>query len=169
MENFIEKAAEGSQQRRRLPVSGLLEIENLTGERTPIIRLFEHWQNGLDLTSNSWIDVTPENPYHFILCNHSGRLVGGMSNFPVASYPFKMHAQACAAEYLACKTEARPVAHYVNQNLAGYHREYVRLMVPIVDVRGNVSKIVYAFRHILASLDIDGTPPVTVVRRPQSD
>ncbi len=131
-----------------MSVSNLLKVESLTGEPTQVIRLFEQWCDNGDLRSYAWIDVTPDNPFNFVLHNHPGNFVGDLSNSVLNAYPYRMHARSCAAEYLECKTEAQPVAHYVNQELSGNHREYVRLMIPILNADGRVSKIVYAFRHI---------------------
>ncbi len=147
MEKFIERSAEGTQERQRLSVSGILDVEKLTGERTPLVRLYERWRDNSDLRGFSWIDVTADNPFNFVLHNHRGTFIGGLSNLVLNEYPFQMQVRSCAAEYWECKTEAQPVAHYVNQELDGRQREYVRLMIPITGAYGKVAKIVYAYRH----------------------
>ena len=76
-----------------------------------------------------------------------------MSNERIGSYPYKMHARACATEYLDCKTEAQPIAHHLNQVLAGYRREYVRLMILVFNPKGKVSRIVYAHRYISSAFE----------------
>jgi len=144
---FIEQSAEGIQERRRLSVFNILEMENLIGRPTSLIRLYEQWHDKSDLREFAWIDASPDNPFNFVLHNHPGNFVGNLSNHVLNEYPFRMHARSCAAEYWECKTEAQPAAHYFNQELGGQQREYLRLMFPIVDACGKVTKIVYAVRH----------------------
>lgn len=147
MEKYFEHSAEGTQDRRRLSVSSLLKVESLTGQPTEIMRLLEQWRDDCDLRGFSWMDVTADNPYHFVLQNHAGLFVGDLSNHALNEHPFRMQARSCAAEYWECKSEAQPVAHYVYQELGGRQREYVRLMIPVIGAYGKVVKIVYALRH----------------------
>lgn len=148
MTSLIEKCQEGSQERRRLSLSNILKVEDMAGGHTPIRDLYEQWRNGADLDDVRWIDVTSNNPYDFVIHNHPGTVIGGRSEIVIKEYPVRMQARSCAAEYWECKTEARPIAHYVNQEFNGLQREYVRLMIPIAGPSGKVRKIVYAVRHL---------------------
>lgn len=148
MAKFFENCFEGSQERRQLSLSGILKLEKLAGGESPIRALYEKWRCGGDLEGVRWIDVSADNPFEFVIHNHPGTVVGGRSDIVLKDYPVRMQARSCAAEYWDCKTRAQPAAHYVNQEFHGLHREYVRLMIPLVDPGGLVRRIVYAVRHL---------------------
>lgn len=144
------------------------EIDLKTGGDTVVKSLFKYWharcQNGrppladefvprsvLDPTESrwvSWVDVNQENPFNFTLFDHPGAHVGDLSNRALISLPLKPHAARCAFEYEFCKRTQQPLYHELTQTVDGWHRSYVRLLLPTVDKSGNVQKLFYATRYL---------------------
>jgi hypothetical protein len=110
----------------------------------------------------SWIDTTADDPMEFILWDHcpspvpglgeelSGRSLGDVREAP-------LHFSACAIEYLYCKHERTPMYHEIEQILCGYKRHYTRIMVPVADENGSVSRIYYAIRCLRATRRVKQT------------
>ena len=102
----------------------------------------------------SWIDVTPEDPLNFVLHDHRGAAIENMSGKPLREVPYKIHMTACAAEYIRCKSFMQPMYHEIDQNIGPISRQYVRLLLPVMDRKRRVSKLFHAGRSIF--LDIRG-------------
>jgi hypothetical protein len=99
----------------------------------------------------AWIDTTREDPTQFIIWEHPECRIPGLgaelsgkllNDIPEA----QLHVSACAIEYLYCKHERIPMYHEIDQILCGYRRHYTRLLVPLADEDGSVSRLFYAVR-----------------------
>jgi hypothetical protein len=90
----------------------------------------------------SWVETSDPNPENFILRNHCGgsmlSLYGSMEGTRLADYPNRMHRDATMAEYQLCKQLRRPLYNEFNQILAGVTRHYRRILMPLLDERGEV-------------------------------
>lgn len=172
-EKFIENGADGSQERIRVSPDRLLSLENGFAAQngiaiSPITALHEFWstcRHGRSVprfevfneqcrwSANpalriSYIDVRHDNPWHYVLTDHDGLAFGSLSGKALSEYPIHQHAKSCALEYLECKSFGLPVAHYVDQQMGGIEREYVRLLLPLADRDNQVTKLAYAYRHL---------------------
>ena len=131
-----------------------LIFERLSGQKSPIKDAYLRWrQNDSGLCrALSYFDVTPENPMSFTFHNYTGQTYRSLANegveFRHFRTPFKKHASDCAMEYLACKETAEPSAWLIEQQAGRLRREYYRIMMPLEDAGGNVTKVAYAFRHL---------------------
>ena len=100
----------------------------------------------------SWVETSDPNPENFILRNHCGgamlSLYGSMEGTRLGDYPNRMHRDATMAEYQLCKQLRRPLYHEFNQILAGIPRHYRRILMPLLNERGEVVRIAYSFRTI---------------------
>lgn len=159
-----------AQERRMLKLEQLpdREVDRDTGGDTTLASLFKYWQDKrhlgrLPLSETfepsavftpeemrwvSWIDVRAENPFNFVLHNHPGQLFGDFSNTALRDYPHKSQSTCCAFEYDDCKRTQQPAYHEVNQRIGGYHRQYVRVLLPTADRAGKVTKLFYATRYL---------------------
>jgi hypothetical protein len=75
-------------------------------------------------------------------------LYGSMEGTRLGDYPNRMHRDATMAEYQLCKQLRRPLNNKFNQILAGVTRHYRRILMPLLDERGDVVRIAYSFRSI---------------------
>lgn len=170
LENVTEFRGSIFQERRMLQIDQMFdrEISLETGEDTVVKSLFQYWharcRNGrLPLADGfapkavldpinarwvSWVDVAHDNPLNFVLFDHPGAYVGNFSNRALISHPFKPHAARCAFEYEFCKRTQQPLYHELTQTVDGWHRSYVRLLLPTVDKSGKVQKLFYATRYL---------------------
>lgn len=158
------------QERRMLQIEQMLDREIVlqTGKNTAVRSLFEYWRsrhrngclpsehefapktalNPKDARWVSWVDVTQDNPINFVLHDHPGAYVGNFSRKALISHPFKAHAVRCAFEYEFCKRMQQPIYHEISQTVGGWHRSYVRLLLPTVGKTGKVQKLYYATRYL---------------------
>lgn len=94
-----------------------------------------------------WIDTTPEDPNNFIMQDHPNNRIAGLgrelSGKVLSEFPNKMHAKSLVLEYLRRKRWKVPLYHEIDQVINGVARHYTRLMVPLVDEAGNVTRIFY--------------------------
>lgn len=101
----------------------------------------------------SWIDTRAEDPMDFIIREHSANKFPGygveLSDQPLSKFPDPLHAFSCAAEYLFCKADRKPVYHEIQQITGGIRRHYTRIMLPFDGGDGIVSRVHYAVRHIM--------------------
>ena len=95
-----------------------------------------------------WIDATPENPLIFVFRDRFSVCFPDTSGKRLREIPNKMHVSACAAEYIRCKSFMQPMYHEIDQILGRISRHYVRLLVPVTDRKGRVSKLYNANRLI---------------------
>jgi len=170
LERVTEQRGGIVQERRMLRIEQMLdrEINHQTGKDTTVKSLFKYWhathQNGhlpsaaafsprallepKDARWVSWIDVTQENPFNFVLYDHPGAFFGNFSCTALLRHPFKLHAARCAFEYELCKRTRQPIYHEITQTVGRSHRSYVRLLLPTVDKSGKVQKLFYATRYL---------------------
>ena len=152
-------SANGWQRRTRIRVDTLLSMENavferLSGKESPIKRAYLQWRQGDSglCESLSYFDVTPEDPMAFTFHNYTSQTFRSPDNEGTQlrdfRLPFDRHASDCAMEYLTCKETAAPSAWLIEQQAGGLRREYYRIMMPLEDAGGNVTKVAYAFRHL---------------------
>jgi len=102
----------------------------------------------------SWVDATPEDPRYFLMARHPKSPIPGMgmelSGKRLMDIPNPMHAQSTFIEYLRCKRWRTPMFHEIEQILDGYQRHYYRLLLPLANERGEVTRIVY-MNHFLTA------------------
>jgi hypothetical protein len=170
LERVIEDRDGIVQERRMLQIEQMLdrEINLQTGKNTAVKSLFQYWHeshrngrlpsedeftpkavlNPADAGWLSWVDVTQEDPFNFVLHDHPGAYVGDFSHKALISHPFKPHAVRCAFEYEFCKRTQQPIYHEITQTVGRWHRSYVRLLLPTVDKTGKIQKLFYATRYL---------------------
>ncbi len=94
-----------------------------------------------------WIDSSAEDPNNFVMRDHPDNPIQGfgreLSGKVLAEFPSKMHAKSLMLEYLRCKRWKVPLYHEIDQVINGIGRHYTRLMVPLVDQTGTVTRIYY--------------------------
>lgn len=97
--------------------------------------------------SVGWIDASAEDPQDFVMRNHPENPVFGLgrelNDRNLSEFPNKMHAKSLILEYLRCKRWKVPLYHEIDQVIGGIGRHYTRLMLPLVDETGNVTRIYY--------------------------
>lgn len=128
---------------------------------TNLAELFWYWQERSMLedavpsfenfrlagTNLPWVELEAEDPMQFMIRNHPASLpLGDWSNTRLVEHPALMHAQSCALEYLRCKLWREPTFTHIEQKILGVYRSYVKLMVPLADETGAVTRAVYATR-----------------------
>lgn len=103
----------------------------------------------------SWVDSTPEDPRNFIMARHPASPIPGMgaelTGKRLGDIPISLHAESIFVEYLRCKRWQTPMFHEIEQIIGGYQRHYYRLLLPLANDKGDVTRIVY-MNHFL-------TPP----------
>ncbi len=173
---FIERQPGFFQERIRMPLDEIAvrETDPDTGAPTVVRNLFAYWQerrvNTVPTTSSfepqsifspdemrwvSWIDVNCFDPMNFVLRNHPGSVFGDWSGKVLGEYHNLFHARSCALEYLTCKTVLRPMYHEIRQSIGDVSRDYVRLLLPVVDRNRQATRLYYATRYIDSSIEID--------------
>lgn len=95
-----------------------------------------------------WVDVSAANPLAYTMRNHPAGICGDWNRTPFAEHPIPMHARACAREYYGCKSLRAPAYIYTQQKMLGVDREYAKLLLPVSDDTGTVTRIYYAWRFI---------------------
>jgi hypothetical protein len=94
-----------------------------------------------------WIDSSVEDPNNFRMRDHPHNAIQGLgeelSGKFLAEFPNKMHAKSLVLEYLRCKRWRVPLYHEIDQVIDGIGRHYTRLMLPLIDESGMVTRIYY--------------------------
>lgn len=173
---FIERHPNFFQERIRMPLDELAsrEADPETGAPTVVQNLFDYWQErrtgtvptldsfepqGVfspdDLKWVSWIDVDSSDPLNFVLQDHPGTVFGDWSGKALREYHIPHHARSCALEYLTCKTVQRPLYHEIRQTVGDVSRNYVRLLLPVVDRSRQITRLYYATRYIDSSVAVE--------------
>jgi hypothetical protein len=100
----------------------------------------------------SWVDATPEDPRNYMMARHPDSPIPGMglelSGKRLMDIPSSMHAQSTFVEYLRCKKWRTPMFHEIEQIIGGFQRHYYRLLLPLANDKGEVTRIVY-MNHFL--------------------
>lgn len=98
------------------------------------------------------IEVSSENPEYFFIQHHIGEWDwaghGNLSGWRLSEIPSQMHARECMTDYQTCKSIAAPMFSVIEQEFSGIARCYSRLLLPIADQAGRISKIILAHRYI---------------------
>lgn len=129
---------------------------------TDIATLFRYWQersfleNGTPaladfrppLSNLPWVDVTSIDPLWYTMRNHPAGVCGNWEATPFAGHPVPMHAKALAREYMFCKRLRAPAYIHIQQTMLGVEREYAKLLLPVADETGAITRIVYAWRFV---------------------
>jgi hypothetical protein len=129
---------------------------------TNLSELLEYWrerssiEGGIPSVENfqapyktlPWVDVSPANPMYFSMNNHPAGLCGNWNATRFAEYPIAIHAVSCAFEYYDCKVRREAAYIQIRQKIFGVDREYAKLMVPVADKNGKVTRAYYAWRHL---------------------
>ena len=121
------------------------------GDKPPLVHEFNPREvlPEFHLSWVSWLDVTSENPLNFVIHDHDGRqMFGNLSTMRLRDIPNAMHMTACTAEYNRSKLYRQPLYYDIDQDLDGISRNFTRLMVPVTDRKGRVTKIWYACRSV---------------------
>lgn len=99
----------------------------------------------------SWIDASAADPMNFSVFNHIpspvtqyGVALSGKRLNQIMS--LGIHITACAGEYFVCQHSKLPFYHEIEQVVGGIQRHYTRLMLPVLDSDGQVTKIYYSCR-----------------------
>jgi len=171
---FVERHPGFYQKRISLPLNEMMarEIDRATGRPTVIRELFDYWQEQRDDTLPTmasfdpegvftpdrfrwvaWIDVANSDPLNAILFKHPANIFGDWSGKALCEYHSLNHAQSCALEYLTCKIVRRPFYHEIRQTIGNVSRTYSRLLLPVIDRKGQVRRLYYAARHIASEID----------------
>jgi hypothetical protein len=108
----------------------------------------------------SWVDATAEDPRYFQMAYHPCSPIPGMglelSGKRLMEIPNSLHAKSTYVEYLRCKQWRTPLYYEIEQIIAGFQRHYYRLLLPLADDAGKVTRIFY-MNHFL-------TPPRQLYR-----
>lgn len=121
---------------------------------TPIVDNFDYKSKLPDSINRyvCWSDVTPSDPFNFVMRDHAHLTAfSNHSNRRVGDHPVLMNARACAAEYMHCIKTRQPTYYEIDQTFGNISRHLVRMMVPVADSSGKISRLVYAVRIIGAS------------------
>ncbi len=99
-----------------------------------------------------WIDTSPDDPRYFVIHHHPTlRAPGigeGYGNIRLLDLANKMHTNSLILEFLRCKRWKTPLYHEIDQRIDGIRRHYTRLLLPLADEDGKVSRIFFGFRLI---------------------
>lgn len=151
------------QERTEITVDTLMEIERI-GERlgqpsSNIQRAFQHWSEqhtaGFVRAGQfrfddgaSIVDATPHNPLGFHFIHYGGVNFRQMRGQTLGDFPIKECVHPCAGEYFECRSSNRPLAQRIQHSIGGFMRDYVRLLLPLCDAGGRVTRLVSVYRHI---------------------
>ncbi|MEK9671698.1 MAG: hypothetical protein VW268_04245 [Rhodospirillaceae bacterium] len=69
--------------------------------------------------------------------------LGRLGDLPIA-----MIRDACIREYTFCRDIREPIYSEIIQVLCGFARHYVRLLLPLADGAGRVTRIAYVVRRV---------------------
>ena len=157
------------QQRHDLGVDALLNVESivewLTRTPTPLQRAYARWEsqkcNGFvraadfELTpmaglSTYVMDVTPDDPAHYRFTAFNVLCVRELANKVIAEHPIKQIQADLMCEYALSKTTKHAMAHRIFHIFGGFKRDYLRLLLPLCDRRGNVTALACISRHLAA-------------------
>lgn len=101
-----------------------------------------------------WIDATADDPNNFIMRDHPDNPIFGLgtelTDRLLSEFPNRMHAKSLVLEYLRCKRWKVPHYHEIEQVIGGISRHYTRLMLPLVDDTGTVTRIFYGITPLVA-------------------
>lgn len=158
----------GDQQRRHdLGVDALLNAEGmvewLTREPTALQRAYALWESlkkrgvvravdfALPLTSGLstyMMDVTADDPAHYRFTAFNVLCVPELADKVIAEHPIQPLRADLMCEYNRCKTAGTPMAHRITHIFGGFRRDYLRLLLPLCDRRGNVTALACMSRHL---------------------
>jgi len=122
------------------------------------------FQPGLKLDSQTlekiaWVETVNESPDNFVMQNHpampNGTFGAELTGQRLAEFPAEIHADALIVEYNRCRRLRRPMYHEIDQTIGGISRAYRRIMLPLVDERGVVTRVAYAYRFVREPRSVD--------------
>ena len=180
IETSIETAGFDEQNRARYSIEAFLDLEQSTAPRL----LYDYWLaacpagGGLPQVEDfqpkdalppdamqwvSWMDVSGDDPLAFVMHNHLANPVPGygieLSDKPVEAIPDLSQATATAMDYLACKHAREPMYHEIEQIVGGVMRHYTRIVLPVEDRVGNVTKLYCGYRRITEPVRVKADIP----------
>lgn len=104
------------------------------------------------LEYTGWVDASSEDPRSFVIHHNKSNRMPGISDeygdTRLSDLPNKMHANSLILEYLRCKRWKTPLYHEIDQRIGGIRRHYTRLLLPLANSDGRVSRIFFGFRLI---------------------
>lgn len=121
-----------------VPLSSQYEPRIIFGEQLP------------DLLS--FVDARADNPENFVMIDHPKSSLdpfgSQLSGKTLGEFPNRLHRDALLLEYQICKRTQRPFYHEIDQIIGGISRHYVRLILPLVDFTGTISKFSVVTRRV---------------------
>jgi hypothetical protein len=151
------------QERTEISVDALLDIEAI-GERlgqppSNIRRAFDHWsaqQTAGFVRADRFhfgdgatiVDATPHDPLGFHFIQYGGVNFRQMHGLTLGDFPIKQCVHPCAGEYFECRSSNRPLAQRIQHSIDGFTRDYVRLLLPLCDGVGRVTRLASVYRHL---------------------
>jgi len=157
------------QQRHDLGIDTLLNAESmiewLTRAPTPLQHAYAQWEsqkrNGFVRTKDFELaptaglstyvqDVTPENPALYRFTAFNVLCVSELANKVIAEHPIHQIQADLMCEYTLCKTTKNAMAHRILHAFGGFRRDYLRLLLPLCNRRGNVTALACISRHLAA-------------------
>jgi len=107
----------------------------------------------------SWVDTHSDNHLDFTWHDHVYGVEGGLSDdlcdasgLTVREHPASFHVIPCALEYAICKQSEEPFYHEIEQTIGGRRRHYARLLLPIPDHNGRVTRLFYVIQRLSPAL-----------------
>jgi hypothetical protein len=157
------------QQRHDLGIDALLNVESmvewLTRAPTPLQRAYAQWESlkrggfvraaEFELPHSAGLstyimDVTPDDPAQFRFTAFNVLYVRELENKVIAEHPIKQIQADLMCEYTLCKATKNAMAHRIFHIFGGFKRDYLRLLLPLSDFRGNVTALACISRHLAA-------------------
>lgn len=136
----------------------------------PIGVLFRYWldraQDGLPNSSTfdpmnslsdeivdriSYVDCLPGIRYGWVFNRHKGVVFGKFEQRAIADYPILDHRIALLSEYDSIRAGRRPRFDEIVQEYGGAARHYKRLILPVADDSGDVTRLWIATRVLRSS------------------
>lgn len=100
----------------------------------------------------SLIDVSSPSPWFFLFLQHCKSLETGpfvnLEKTHVRDFQCSMHARALMNEYLYAREIGKPIYHEIEIVMSGISRHYMRLILPLADTGGEVTRLLIGKRDV---------------------
>ncbi|MDP6389461.1 MAG: hypothetical protein QF654_06165 [Alphaproteobacteria bacterium] len=102
-----------------------------------------------------YVDARSDSPFNYIFANHIPSPFpthgSDLSGKRVNDFPSLIHRRGLVAEYYFCVRNQQPRYDEIDQVLNGWIRHYRRILLPVADRGGQISRIYYAIRRVSPS------------------